>query len=711
MTWTGGGKGRIFAGALGVLAAAVAVAVPSASAGGYGVPGDPVAADCQPFLDDKPCLQPFPNNLFTKGANTPTGRRLKLPADAMPVNTEGVAIEPTEWNRNDGFSPGSMISVHVPGLDTPQALQNTGPVPLADLSRYKRENAPVVVIDQDTRRRWPIWAELDSNAASPEATNLLIHPAKNFKPKHRYVVALRDLEDASGNRIAAPRWFELLRDGGNLPGELDAQRKRYRSIFKALRKGGIERDNGLYEAWNFTVASRRDRTARLLEIRDDAFAQLGDRNLADREVDGAAPQFQVTQVEGAPPISEDDPTPDPGILRIVHGNLTVPCYLNEPGCPPGAEFNYASAKHDALPSQIPGNVAKPEFACVIPRAAQGTPARAGMYGHGLLGSASESVETDHVRAMAVEHNFIFCGVDSWGMSANDIPYDVTALQDLNRIPAVFDRLQQSAVNTQFLGRAMIHPNGLMTHPAFQSNGQTLIDIGGVYYDSNSQGGITGGMNTAIAPDLRRSVLGATGMNYGGMLLQRSSEFPTYATFLYGTVPGGGYRDDSLHPLVLSLAAQLWDRGEADGYAAHMTSKPLPGTPKHKVLMQIAYGDFQVTNYAAAVKARTAGVPAYKPPIDLPERGQDENLLYRIPAIQKLPFKGSALVVWDSGPGFNTPPPLTNTAPEEPANGLDPHFEPRRSASARIQKSEFLKPAGRVVDVCNGVPCHTDAFIP
>ena len=258
-------RGLTLAGAFTVLAATAALAAQTASAGGYGVPDDPVAADCQPLLDDQPCLQPFPNNLFTKGANTPTGRRVKLPADAMPVNTEGVAIDPAEWNRNDGFSPGSMITVHVPGLDTPQALQNTGPVPLADLSKYKRRNAPVVVIDQDTGKRWPIWVELDSNAATPEATNLLIHPAKNFKAKHRYTVALRDLEDAAGNAIAAPRWFELLRDGGNLPGELGDQSKRYRSIFEALRKAGIERDNGLYEAWNFTVASRRDRTARLLE--------------------------------------------------------------------------------------------------------------------------------------------------------------------------------------------------------------------------------------------------------------------------------------------------------------------------------------------------------------------------------------------------------------------------------------------------------------
>ena len=57
------------------------------------------------------------------------------------------------------------------------------------------------------------------------------------------------------------------------------------------------------------------------------------------------------------------------------------------------------------------------------------------------------------------------------------------------------------------------------------------------------------------------------------------------------------------------------------------------------------------------------------------------------------------------------PPLSNTAPEAGPNGEDPHSEPRSTVAARTQKSEFLKPAGRVFDVCGGLPCHTDEFVP
>ena len=52
--------------------------------------------------------------------------------------------------------------------------------------------------------------------------------------------------------------------------------------------------------------------------------------------------------------------------------------------------------------------------------------------------------------------------------------------------------------------------------------------------------------------------------------------------------------------------QLWDRGEANGYAQHMTSDPLPNTPPHEVLLHPALGDHQVAQVTAEVEARTIG---------------------------------------------------------------------------------------------------------
>ena len=142
---------------------------------------------------------------------------------------------------------------------------------------------------------------------------------------------------------------------------------------------------------------------------------------------------------------------------------------------------------------------------------------------------------------------------------------------------------------------------------------------------------------------------------------------------------------------------VWDRGETDGYAEHLTRDPYPGTPAHTVLLEEAFGDQQVANIATETEARTIGARAHQPAL-APGRSADVVPLWGIPSIGSVPFDGSALVVWDSGtpaaPPVNTPPRV----------GKDPHEDPRAFAPARQQKSLFLRRRGRVVDVCVGRPC-------
>ena len=623
----------------------------------------------------------------------------------MPTNEAGDQIDVAPYNRSDGFSPGSVIVARVPGLDNPDALAETNPVPLTHMSQAFKKRAPIVVIDETTKKRQLIWAELDSDADGPENTTLLIHPGENLKYGHEYAVAMRNLKDANGDKLDAPKWFEKLRDRKRLPADERSQESRYKHIFKALKKAGIRRGN-LYLSWDFTVASRASLTQNLLHIRNAAFRGLGDDDLADGKVTGHAPRFKVKDVES---------NPHPGIAEYVTGTFQVPCYLQDDGCPPGSTFNYASPGRYSHPKKLQGNVAKAPFYCIIPTVASpANPARGSVFGHGLLGSGSQVESEDGVRALASEHNFVLCATDWWGMSEDDIPYDVSALSDVNRFPAVVDRLQQGILNALFLSRLMRTDNGFASDPAFQENGQSLLDTSDVFYYGLSQSGIMGGVTTAVAPDFTHSVLGANGMDYGGLLLQRSTDFTAYSLFLYGKVGTGGYPDTSIHPLLLDLMQQLWDRGEADGYAARMTSDPLPKTPAHEVLMQTAYGDFQVSQYAAAVEARTIGAHGHEPALDIPPRGQDANLFYKVPPIHSYPYDGSAWSIWDSGPGHTLDPPTRNTAPQEsqmPPVNLDPHKDPRNTPEARTQISEFLRPDGKVVDVCNGDPCHSYDYTP
>ncbi len=650
------------------------------------------AADCQPF-SSTPCLLPFPNNLFTRpDHSSATGLRVQLPPAAMPVNTRGQRISVAQYDRNDGFSPGSVLILHVAGLDNSTAFARTGAAGLLNMSQAFAKHQPIVVIDEQTGQRQLIWSELDANASSPQDTDLMIHPGKNFTEGHTYVVALRDLRTASGAEIAAPSWFAKLRDNSHLPANEQAQKARYAKIFAALRRVGVSRNSHLYEAWDFTIASERSLSSRLLAIRNNAFAQLGDTNLADGQVAGHAPAYQVASVD----------TSIAGFTR-VQGTFTVPCYLITCGASATTGFHYGSSSVDATPTQIPGNTATAPFECMIPNTASpSSPARLSLYGHGLLGSHTE-VEAGNVEAMATEHNMTFCATDWWGLAEGDIPGDIAALGNLNLFPNVIDRLQQGVLNTLYLGRLMLNPEGFASNAAFQSSGQPVIDTSNLYYDGNSQGGIEGGLTTAVAPDFRHAVLGVTGMNYGGMLLLRSSDFTAYASVLYPSYP-----DQSMHPVILDLMQQLWDRGDPDGYAQHMTSNPLPDTPSHVVLMQIAYGDHQVSMYAGAAEARTIGASVYEPALD-PARSRDRNLFYGIPPIRSFPYSGSAVEIWDDGPGLVPPPPVTDMPP--PTSAHDPHEDVRSSPAARTQKSAFLEPSGTVIDVCGGTPCHTYLFTP
>ncbi|HEX3690655.1 MAG TPA: hypothetical protein VHV28_13220 [Solirubrobacteraceae bacterium] len=660
------------------------------------------ANSCQPY-SGKPCLFPYPDNRLTKADHTSaTKLRVDLPAAAMPVNTKGVRINPSAWNRNDGFSPGSTILVHVPGLDNAAALKRTGVVPVTNIAASLAKRQPVVLIDQATGKRQLIWAELDALAKRPGATNLLIHPAKLLAEGHTFVVALRNLRTKSGKLIPAPKWFALLRGVGKLPKAEHSQTARYAAIFTALKHAGIRRDKSLYAAWNFTVGSERSLTGGMLAIRNNAFSQLGDTNLADSVDSGHAPGFAVTDTK--PLVSSSG-----AALTQVDGTFQVPCYLIACGAGTAPGFHYSSSKPDATPTQIAGNVATTNFECIVPSTATAlTPARISLYGHGLLGSADE-VTASPIEALASGHNIVICSTDFWGLAAGDVGNDAAALGNLSLFGAVIDRLQQGALNMLYLGRLMLNSGGLATNAAFQQLGRPLIQNSNLYYDGNSQGGIEGGMLTALSPDFRHAVLGVTGIDYANVLVQRSTDFAPFGKVLYAA-----YGDPSADPLLLDLMQQLWDRGEPDGYAEQMTTHPLPGTPSHQVLMQIAYGDHQVSMYAAAIEARTVGASAYEPALDLStNRAQDRNLLYGLPAIKSFPFSGSAIEVWDSGPGHTQPPPLTNVPPAETSTGnqQDPHGDPRATPAAQQQISDFLEPNGTVSNVCGGTPCHSSDYTP
>jgi hypothetical protein len=678
---------------------------------GHGHPGDRGAHHTCDQLDPSVCLYPWPNDYFTlRDRDTDTGRRLDLDPSSTPQNASGKHIDVSDLNRNDGFSPGSPISTRVPGLDTQQALQNTGAPTLNDLQRSFSRHQAIVLINARTHKRQLIWAEVDALASDPAHAALEIHPAVNLDEGGHYIVALRHLRDSSDHKLQPRGYFRALRDH-LLPGNpvLRERRKHFRWIFKTLKRSHIKRGN-LYLAWDFTVASERNLSERALHIRNDALAQLGDRTPGDRVVQGRAPAFQIGQVTDFAPCGSDgcQEGESDRLLRRVAGTYTVPCYLDQPGCPPGSRFLHSPADNP-IPTRLPGNTMQANFVCNIPRGAAAEPGRPLLYGHGLFGDATEVDSSSRVD-LAAEHDFVMCATDWVGMAEGDVGNAIRVLQDLSNFPTIPDRMQQAYVNFIYLGRLLDNDSGFVTNPAFRLSGAPLVDTSHLYYDGGSQGGIEGGALTALSPDFTRAALGVPGMNYS-IMLPRSVDFDEFAAFLYPSYP-----NELERPLIFSLLQNLWDRGDADGYAHHMTGDPLPDTPRHKVILDEAFGDHQVPNAATEVEARTIGARLREPDLD-PGRSTATHPFFGIPRIQGFPFNGSLLEVWDVGPlrtvngvvKGTPPPPITNTPNRL---GVDPHGpDASEQMTARQQISEFLQPnrLSRIIDVCGPSPCYLDGY--
>ena len=402
-------------------------------------------------------------------------------------------------------------------------------------------------------------------------------------------------------------------------------------------------------------------------MRDDAFDTL----------DGHAPDFTVDSVE------------DEGAIRIVRGTYEVPSYLTGDGGP-GTNLNNGNGGDDPLPRR--NGTIDAEFICTVPQAATAAnPARWGVFGHGLLGSAEQVLDVGRI---AVAVNAGFCATPWIGMSRGDVAFLGGAIGELTKWRAVPDRLQQAHLNFLVLGKLVLEDDGLVSHEAFQDDADDgVIDRSNLVFIGGSQGGILGGATSAVATDWTRAFLAVAGLDYS-LLLNRSNQFDPFEPVL-----AEAYPDLVERTILLGAMQMLWDRGENNAYANHLTRDPYPGTPKKKILLFEAFGDFQVANVATEVLARTIGARIRQPAL-ADGRSTAVEPFWGILPIEELPFDGSALVVWDYG---TAAPPVENIPPRD---GVDPHDSILRTIAAVLMASDYLKIDGVLRDVCDAKPCRT-----
>jgi hypothetical protein len=616
-------------------------------------------AGCDP-LDTRQCVLPFPSNATTVAdGDTPTGRRVAFPAAGLPTNAQGVAIDPTAWNRNDGFSANTPILAWFADLD-PVASDLPS---WTDLGASLAPSATVALVDTSTGERIPLWVDIDPQV--DDGTLLAIRPAVSLEAATTYAVGLHGLVDNAGVPLEPSAIFRAYRDrlDSQRPA-LEERRDDIETALTALADAGIDRST-LVLAWPFTTASVENTTAAIVQMRDVTLDGLG----------GLTPEFEITNVTERP---------EPGIGRFVEGTYSVPNWMTEEGTP-GTDLNRPA---DGTP-EITGVVQSP-FACTIPDSVLDgeRTAHAVQYGHGLLGSHLE-VGAGNVVAMGNEHDAVHCATKWAGFSEDDVPTAISALQDFSTFPAFIDRQHQGLLNQLVLSRLMLADNGLITEPPFQrADGEPLFDTGRLFFDGNSQGAIMGMALAALSPDIERAVLGVVGMNYS-TLLTRSVDFDGFETVLTPAYP-----DPVDRAIGIAAAQMLWDSTEGAGYVRHLVSDPLPNTPPKDVLMHVAFGDWQVSELTAMVAARTMDIPIHRP-VTADGRSRENDPGWAIESLDD--DDRSALVIWDSG---SDPIPVEAVPPR---TSRDPHADPRNDVEVRGQKAAFLFD-GDLVDVCNGGPC-------
>ena len=583
------------------------------------------------FLIDERCILPYPSSVFLDDdPSTPTGLRVHYDAESLPANTGGKHIDPTDWNTLDGFSPGPMIVALFRDTGHPVDLAASNVAFYTNYARSLDADHPTVVMKADDGERIVHFAELDAQTNDVEKKSFIVRPGKRLDDATRYLVAIRDLVDDQGTPITARLGFRVFRDaipnadvalacGPACAQAVAARRPAMEDTLSRLAAHGVAR-NDLILAWDFTTASTQALTGWMVKIRDDAFAQ-------------GTPAFTVTTVNTGNPAGSGF---NAQIYARIEGTFQAPLYMTADA--PGSRIHFVNGQ----PAQ--NGFATVPFVVDVPRIAvaalnpSATPAKATLWGHGLLGNR---YQLSALSELGNTYNYVIAAVDMQGMSDVDVgPGVVPAITDFSNFHLIPERLHQGFLNHLLLGRLLDDPvHGFNSDPAFHLGvgGAPVIDTDQVFYSGGSQGGIFGGAIMGIAEDFDRGFLAVPAANYS-TLLQRSIDFNPFFALVNGSYP-----DKLDQMLIFPLIQQLWDRGEPQGYLPHILSGDLSSPPRpHKILVHMATYDCEVSNIATEIMVRSLGIPQVT---------QVARHFFEIPELDA-PFDGSAFMEVNPQRGFS-----------------------------------------------------------
>ncbi len=637
---------------------AAALSIIVTGCGPDAAPPDPFtfAPGCNPIAFEGDCLLPFPSDHFRVDDTTlPSGKRIRLSPESLAFIGPAGSNDMQALHPVDGYSLGSQILALFPGgVDDSPLTGATG-----DFSRTTTKESPTLLLEANTGKLIPHFAELDPRATEDDRRALLIRPLVRLEEKTRYVVVLHSLRDKTGAPLAPSEGFRRLRDGegSKTPALADVTKHYDTDIFPIIEAAGINRSM-LNLAWDFTTVTEDVIVRDMLDVRQDVLQHLS----------MAAPKVTIAKVTD---------NVDTYIQRRIDGTIKVPAYLE-------SEQPNARLRRNAQGKVEPQGEFDVPFSVWIPRSvanwkAGDPPVRLMQYGHGFFGSREEAAG-DFVNVFADELKMVVFAADWWGMAKEDrTPIGDTIVTNPALTAQFTDRVHQAMGN--FISVEEWAATNLAQIPEMQMMPPEALAFSTPYFYGNSLGGILGTTYMSLVPRIERGALSVCGADFSLMMF-RSRAFLVFLLVIAGVLP-----DPLDQQKFAALLQSSLDRIDPLTYAPHVLKSPFPGTPANRfIAMQIGMGDPAIPNIASHLSARTLGLlhlqPAPRP-------------IWNMETAMS-PVAGSALTEFDFG--IN---PLPGDIAIPPAQDNPVHESVRRLGASKAQLDQFFQPNGTIVNTCNG----------
>jgi len=505
-------------------------------------------------------ILPYPSSLYERADGY-----LDVPVGAFPTNSETrVPFDPTPLAKRRGWPASTTILWAARGGVDPQTL--VGPRAFADSTL---STSPTFLLDIDSGHLVAHFAEVDVNELDNfDRQAVYIRPMERLVGGHRYAVGIRNTVRArDGGPIPISEGFRaVLEDRDTGHARLDAARPRLRAAIGALEGLGMPRDEMLV-AWDFTVSPDDDALVDPRAARDAALAALTNN-------------YTVTSSLGTI-------NGDPRIARRIELDFEAPAVTGE---------MFAGFYRDAAGNvTAQGTMIAKAYIIVPPCAAFNNRAGILIYGHGFFGSLQELRDAEYARDLSADGCLIVAGTQWTGMSNDDIPNALLALNDLNKGWGFGQRIFQGIVNT--IAFEQLLRGRLATEVFVDSQGRSIVDPSRVYFLGISLGHILGTTFFAWDPFITRAVLHVGGANWA-LMFERSSNWASYGLPLKSTY------DDLLDAVIMEQVLQ-------------MALEPVDGATLpagffaergKQILMQTSINDCQVPNLASEYQARSLALP-------------------------------------------------------------------------------------------------------